>query len=129
MDLIHTCIYYHDMFTIGDDTPRLYDLMSMKVLNHEELKIIDTIAASNNYLYESFGMYLLEDKNNVQVKLIVAQNNGCSSGVVKGIMEEWLTSSSRDVRTYKHLEKCLRKSKLTALADKITVFVEGMFSN
>ena len=81
------------------------------------LKIFQTIAAGD---YMTFGMYLLQDDNGVEVELIEKNNihKGAES-VTQSILIKWLTSGAAPTRTYQHLIDCLRQSELGALADLI----------
>ena len=90
--------------------------------NGEPLDIVQIIAAGD---YTTFGMCLLQDENGQKVDLIKGDHkqDGAES-VTQEIIKTWLTSDA-PTRTYDHLIKCLRVSKLGALADDITTAIVG----
>ena len=89
----------------------------MKGPDGKPLKIIQTIAAGD---YMTFGMYLLQDENGVEVELIEKNNiHKGTDGVTQSILQKWLTSGAALTRTYQHLIECLGQSELGALADNI----------
>ena len=88
----------------------------MKGTDGKPMKIIQTIAAGD---YMTFGMYLLQDDNGVEVELIEKDHvhKGAES-ITQSILRKWLTSGA-PTRTYQHLIECLQQSELGALADLI----------
>ena len=91
----------------------------MKGEDGKPLKIIQTIAAGD---YISFGMYLLQDDNGVEVELIEKNNiHKGAEGVTRSILQKWLTSGAAPTRTYQHLIECLEQSELGALAENIAI--------
>ena len=89
----------------------------MRGENSKPLKIIQTIAAGD---YMTFGMYLLQDENGVEVELIEKNNKDKGAdGVTQSILQKWLTSGAAPTRTYQHLIECLEQSELGTLAGLI----------
>ena len=89
----------------------------MRGADGKPLKIIQTIAAGD---YMTFGMYLLQDENGVEVELIEKNNKDKGAErVTQSILQKWLTSGAAPTRTYQHLIECLEQSELGALADLI----------
>ena len=108
-------VWYNYFPTVA--TPTLLNLKAMRGEDGKPLKIIQTIAASD---YMTFGMYLLQDDNGVEVELIRKNNKEDGAEVVtQSILQKWLTSGAAPTRTYQHLIECLRQSELDALADLI----------
>ena len=93
----------------------------MKRADGKPLKIIQTIAAED---YMTFGMFLLQDENEHNVKLIEKTRiqKGPES-VTNAIIYKWLTSGAAPTRTYQHFIECLRLSELDALADSINLAI------
>ena len=92
----------------------------MEGTNGEPLKIITTIAAGN---YMTFGMFLLQDKNGVEVGVINKDHEGAES-ITEAILKKWLIGGGPTC-TYQHLIECLKNSSLGALADNITMAIVG----
>ena len=69
--------------------------------------------------YKIFGMFLLQDKNGDEVK-IIEKNYSCKGVecITEEIIQKWLTSGGPTC-TYEHLIKCLHQSGLGALAKLI----------
>ena len=89
----------------------------MKGADGKPLKIIQTIAADD---YMTFGMYLLQDDNGVEVKLIKKNHKQDGAEVVtESILQKWLTSGAAPTHTYQHLIECLEQSELGELANLI----------
>ena len=100
-------------------TPTLLKLKEMRGEDGKPLKIIQTIAAGE---YITFGMYLLQDENGVEVELIEKNNKDKGAeGVTQSILQKWLTSGAAPTRTYQHLIECLGQSELGALADLMLI--------
>ena len=95
----------------------------MRGTDGKPLKIIQTIAAGD---YMTFGMYLLQDRNGVEVELIEKNNiHKGAEGVTQSILQKWLKSGAASTHTYQHLIECLEQSELGALADLITSTTMG----
>ena len=106
-------------------TPTLLKLKAMRGADGKPFKIIQTIAAGD---YMTFGMYLLQDDNGVEVELIEKNNKDKGAeGVTQSILQKWLTNGTAPTRTYQHLIESLGQSELGALADLIasTTIVKG----
>ena len=102
-------------FITGQDaTPTLLELDGMKGADGNSLGIIEKIAAGN---YERFGIHLLHDVNGTRVKLLMRNNND-PENVTWKILQQWLENDAAP-RTYQHLMKCLKKSRLSALSVSI----------
>ena len=91
----------------------------MKGADGKPLKIIQTIAAGD---YMTFGMYLLQDDNGVEVELIRKNHKQDSAESVQSILIKWLTNGAVPTCTYQHLIECLRQSELGGLADRIGMY-------
>ena len=87
----------------------------MKGAGGKPLKITETIAAGN---YTTFGMFLLQDDNGDEVKLIKEDHRGAKD-ITEAIIQKWLASGT-PTRTYQHLIECLEQSGLGTLAEHIT---------
>ena len=96
----------------------------MKGADGKNLEIFKTIAARD---YTKFGMYLLQDSNQVAIDLIKNDHEGVES-VTKEIFKKWLTSDATP-RTYQHLIECLRQSELRALASLIEKTLSMLYCN
>ena len=110
-----------NLYIILDDTPTLLELKEMKRADGTSLEIIETIAAGD---YMTVGILLLKDKNRHKVNII--EKNHIQKGlesVTEAIISKWLTSGAAPTRTYHHFIKCLRQSKLDALADNISLAI------
>ena len=119
MAVVCTCEFVHAYCT--DATPTLLKLKTMEGTNGE-LKIMETVAAGD---YTTFGMFLLQDENGDDVELIEKnQGHKGAEAVTQAIIKTWLKSDS-PTRTYQHLIKCLRLSKLGALAEQIAAVVNN----
>ena len=109
---------YHDT----GDTPTLLKLKGMKGRDGTSLQIIEKIAGGD---YTTFGMYLLQDENEVEVDLLKkTHTHDGPQGITKAILKKWLTSGA-PTRSYQHLIECLRQSGLGALAEDISVHRVG----
>ena len=93
----------------------------MRGANGGPLKVVQRIAVGD---YMTFGMFLLQDENRIEVLLIKRNHkqDGAES-VTEAILRKWLTTSDAPTRTYCHLIECLRNSDLGALADDITAAI------
>ena len=108
--------FYGDFHDTGD-TPTLLRLKGMKGRDGTSLQIIEKIAGGD---YTTFGMYLLQDENEVEVDLLKKTHaNDGPEGITKAILKKWLTSGAPTC-TYQHLIECLRQSGLGALAKDIS---------
>ena len=76
------------------------------------MNAIETIAAND---YESFGMFLLEDKNGKRVDLIKEDVSGAVKITTK-IIQTWLKTTGTP-HTYRYLIECVRKAGMGAFAD------------
>ena len=94
----------------------LLKLKKLKGADGKPLKIVQKIAAHD---YTTFGVFLLQDENGEEVKLIKKNNiqDGAES-VTEAIILKWLTSDA-PTRTYQHLIECLKDADLGALAELI----------
>ena len=89
----------------------------MKGADGKAMQVIKNIAAGD---YETFGMFLLQDDNRMQVDLIKKEHvQEGPENVTQNILQKWLLSDA-STRTYQHLIASLKEAELGALAEKIT---------
>ena len=120
MAVVCTCEFC--TFFCTDATPTLLKLKTMEGPDGKPLKIIETVASGD---YMTFGMCLLQDENGDDVELIEKNHTQKGAeGVTQTIIKTWVTSGA-PTRTYQHLIKCLKQSKLGALAEQIAVVVNN----
>ena len=106
-----------NVYYTGDNKPTLLDLTRMKGADGKALHVIKTIAAGD---FETFGMFLLQDDNKMEVDLI--KKSHIQEGpeiVTQKIIQKWLSSDASTL-TYQHLIESLKDAGLGALAQKIT---------
>ena len=98
----------------------------MKKVDGSPLKIFQTIAGiEDNAL---FGALLLNDKEQVDVKVILSRHKNDSPEVAIGeFAQKWLMKGGPTC-IYQHFVDCVRNCELTDLADQIrdTILREGM---
>ena len=98
------------------DKPTLLDLTRMKGADGKALHVIKNIAAGD---FETFGMFLLQDDNKMEVDLIKKGHIQEGPGsVTQKIIQKWL-SSDASTCTYQHLIESLKEAELGALAEEI----------
>ena len=87
------------------------------------LSVTNTIAANN---FKTFGMYLLNDDNGVQVQLLTKGLDYVKA--TDAILKQWLTGTIADTnpypRTYRHLVECLKDAEMGGLAEHIANMME-----
>ena len=87
----------------------------MKRVDGQPLNVIRRIAVQ----YYTFGIYLLQDDNGVEVDVIKRDHiQEGNEAIAQAILTKWLRDGGPTC-TYPHLVDCLRKSELGALGDEI----------
>ena len=92
------------------------NLSSMVDKDGQPVKIIQRIAAGK---YKDFGMYLLNDKNMTEVRVLERHHiREGPEDIAEAIIMKWLENVSTP-HTYEHLIDSVRKCGLGALAEDI----------
>ena len=98
---------------VMDKNPTLPELLSLEIPLQVGVK------------YETFGIFLLDDKAGKKVDIIKEDCRGNTEKIIMEILKEWLNGKGTEV-SWKSLVKILRKCKVNFLADQIEMAAEQL---
>ncbi len=97
-------------------TPSLLEITNLRDSFNLPVRIIEGIAAGD---YSTFGMFLLEDDNGMEVNLITKNHiHHGAEFITTSIIKSWLNKTGNK-KTWMHLMECIQSAGQGALAERM----------